>query len=136
MTPCVCLGLLVFLVCLPGCRKAGQISETYSVDAKQNQLATGQEQKIEIAVRYLRSERAAAKLKYKVQFSAPSDLTVTPAAWEVERDLTTNDAGFNYAGLVSLAVAADAAPGQRQMPVTIIPAQGPASNATLMFHVR
>jgi hypothetical protein len=136
MTPWVRLGLLAFLVCSPACRKAAHISETYSVDVQQNQLVTGQEQKREIVVRYLRSERLAVKLKYKVQFSAPGDLTVTPAAWEVERDLTTNEAGFNYTGLVSLEVAAGAAPGPRQVTVTITPVQGPASTATLVFHVR
>src|SRR5262245_8326779 len=111
------------------------MSETFSVESKQSKLLAGQKQIIEIVVRYHRSQQPAAKLKYKVELSAPGDLTLTPGSWDLEQNLTTNDAGFNYSGLISVDVAADAAPGDREVKVIITPAQGPTSTSTLKLQV-
>ena len=142
MKTTILLGLLLCLVFSTGCRggkappmKAGPLIETYAAEAAQNQLVAGEKQDIEITVRYQRSQPSAAKLKYKVQFSAPSDLTVTPKDWDVEQNLTANDAGFNYTGLISIEVAADATAGEREVTATIIPAQGATTTATLRFQV-
>jgi len=130
-----CTTLAIVLVCLSGCSTATPMTETYSVECKPSKLLAGQKQKIEIVVRYHRSQQPAAKLKYRVEFSAPGDLTLTPASWDVEQNLTTNDAGFNYSGLISVDVAADAAPGDRELKVIITPAQGPTSTSTLKLQV-
>ena len=135
MKTTICIGVLFFAVCLIGCRKAVPISETYSVEAKQSQLVTGQKNKVEIAVRYRRSEQPAAQLKYTVQFSAPNDLTVTPTSWDVDQNLTTNDAGFNHNGIIFIEVAADAEPGDRAVTATITPTQGATSTEILKFQV-
>jgi hypothetical protein len=111
------------------------MSETYSVDSKQSKLLAGRKQRIEIVVRYHRSQQPAAKLKYRVEFSAPGDVTLTPASWDLEQNLTTNDAGFNYSGLISVDVAADAAPGDREVKVIITPAHGPTSTSKLKLQV-
>lgn len=136
MRTTICLGLLLFLVSLMACRKAASMRETYTVEAGQNQLVAGAKQKIEVLVRYHRSQQPPATLKYTVQFSAPSDLTVTPTGWNVEQNLTANNAGFNYNGAISIEVAADAAPGERVVTATITPTQGTASTAALRFQVR
>jgi hypothetical protein len=128
-------GLVLALVGLMGCRQVAPMSENYTVEAKHNQLVAGENQKIEITARYHRSEQRAAKLKYRAQFSASRDLTVTPASWDVEQNLTTNDAGANYTGLISIEVATDAAPGEREVTVTITPAQGATTTANLKFQV-
>ena len=136
------MGLLLFLVFSTGCRggkappmKTGPLIETYAVEASQDHLVAGEKRDIEITVRYQRSQKPAVKLKYRVQFSAPDGFTVTPASWDVEQNLTTNDAGLNYTGLISIEVAADAAPGEREVTATITPAQGATSTATLKFQV-
>jgi hypothetical protein len=143
---CVGLGLLLPITLL-GCGKVPVPTESYHVDALPDpldkprvsgtpiQLTAGEKQKVTVTVRYHRSERTAAKLKYQVQFSAPGDLTLTPTGWDVEQDLTTNDAGISYTGGISIEVAAGAAPGEREVTVTVTPAQGAASTSTLKFQV-
>jgi hypothetical protein len=135
MKTTLCSGLLLLLACSTGCQKAVPTSTNYSVEAMQNQLVVGEEQKIEVVVKFRRSEQPAASLNYQVQFSAPGDLTVTPKRWDVAQNLTTNDAGFNYTGVLMIGVAGDAAPGEREVTVIITPAQGVTSTATLKFHV-
>jgi hypothetical protein len=138
MRTTIYLGLLLFLACSTGCRggpKPGPPIETYAAEAKQNQLVAGEKQNIEITVRYHTSQPAAAKLKYKVQFSAPNGLTVTPPSWDVEQNLAANDAGLNYSKLISIEVAADAALGEREVIVTVTPAHGATSTSTLKFQV-
>ena len=135
MKTTACTTLVIVLVCLSGCSSASPMSETYSVDSKQSKLLAGRKQRIEIVVRYHRSQQPAAKLKYRVEFSAPGDVTLTPASWDLEQNLTTNDAGFNYSGLISVDVAADAAPGDREVKVIITPAHGPTSTSKLKLQV-
>jgi hypothetical protein len=114
---------------------AGPLIETYTAEARQNRLVAGEKEDIEITVRYQRSERPAARVKYEVQLSAPGDLTVTPLSWDVEQHLTTNDGGLNYSRTVAIEVAPDAVPGEREVSVTITPAQGAPSTAALKFQV-
>jgi hypothetical protein len=142
MKTTICLGLLLFLTFSTGCRggkappvKAGPLIETYAAETTQSQLVAGEKQDIKVTVRYQRSQQPAVKLKYKVQFSTPDGLTVAPTSWDVEQNLTTNDAGFNYSGSISIEVAADAAPGERDVIVTITPSQGAKSTTTLRFQV-
>ena len=111
------------------------MSETYTVKTKQNELVAGKKHQIEVVIKYQRSRQPAAKLNYQVQFSAPADLTLTPASWDVERNLTTNDAGFNYTGVLSIDVTPDAEPGDRDITVTITPAQGAISTTLLKLQV-
>ncbi len=134
----ICLGLLPFLFGWTGCRPATPVSprvETYSVEANRNELVAGKKQNVEILIRYLRSDRAAAPLKYKVQLSAPGDLKVTPNSWDVQQNLTSKDAGFNYTGLATLEVAEDAPAGEVEVAAKITPAQGTPTTATLKFRV-
>ena len=129
-------ALVLFLICLLGCPTAAPITESYSVETTPNELVAGTKQQIEMVIRYQRSRQAAAKLKYQIRFSAPVDLTLTPDKWDVEQDLSTNDAGFNYTGLISIEVAAEAPPGEREVKVTIMPAEGVATTETLILRVK
>jgi len=140
------LGLLLILTLL-GCARQSGVSESYFVSAQPEpldkpyiggtpiRLAAGQKQKVAVTISYRRSQRTAAKLKYTVRFSAPTDLTFTPTTWDVQKDLTTDDAGFNYTGGVSIDVAAGATPGEQEVKVTIAPPVGAPSTATLKFQV-
>jgi hypothetical protein len=134
--------MLLVLAGAAGCRggpappaKPGPLIETYMVEAKPHPLAAGEKHDVEITVRYLRSQQPAAKLKYKVKLSAPGDLTVTPLDWEVQHDLTTKEGGINVSRLITIQVAPDAPPGDREVSVTITPAQGPPTTAALTFRV-
>ena len=138
MRTTICAGLLLFLFGLMGCRQGaplGPMTETYSVEANQNQLVVGEKQKIEILVRYHRRKQPAALLKYKVQLSAPDDLKVTPNSWDVQQNLTSKEAGFNYTGLATIEVAEDAPAGEVEVVAKITPAQGTPTTATLKFRV-
>ena len=142
---CIRLALLL-LITMAGCRIKTGVPESYHVDAKPSplnapyhgtpiQLAAGEKQDVEITIRYGRGEQPTAKLKYNVQFSAPGDLTVTPTSLDVEHDLNPNHGGFNYSMLMSIDVAADAEPGEREVKVTITPASGATSNSAMRFQV-
>ena len=128
-------GIMLLLAGLLGCSQTAPMSETYTVETKQNELVAGKKCQIEVVVKYQRNRQPAAKLNYQVQFSAPADLTLTPASWDVAQNLTTNDAGFNYAGLLTIDVTPNAEPGDRDITVTITPAQGAISTALLKLHV-
>jgi hypothetical protein len=134
--------MLLALVGAAGCRggpapppKPGPLVETYTVEARQHQLVAGDKQDVEITVRYLRSQQPATTLKYKVELAAPADLTVTPLSWDVEQNLTTKDGGINLSRLVTVGVAPDAAPGERDVTATVTPAQGAPSTTGLKFRV-
>jgi hypothetical protein len=143
---CIRLALLL-LITMAGCRVKTVAPESYHVEASPSpltapysqgtpiQVAAGEKQDVAIMIRYLRSEQPTAKLKYNVQFSAPGDLTVTPTSWDVEQDLSTNHAGFNFNMLLSIKVAPDAAPGEREVKVTITPASGATSISAVRFRV-
>jgi hypothetical protein len=136
------LAVLLVLTASTGCRggkapapKAGPLVETYSVEANQSQLVAGAKEKVEITIRYQRSEQPAGRLKYKVQLSAPGDWTVSPAAWDVEHKLATGDGGVNLSRVVAIEVAPDAAPGEQEVTATITPEQGALSATTLKFRI-
>jgi len=134
----ICLGMVPFLFGWIGCRQATPVvpgTETYSVEANQSELVAGEKRNVEILVRYHRSDQPAALLKYKVQLSAPRALTVTPSSWDVQQNLTTKDAGFNYSGLAAIEVAEDATPGEVEVAATITPTKGTPTTATLKFRV-
>jgi hypothetical protein len=145
------IGLaLLLLITMAGCikisRKTSRETESYSVDAIPSpltepydsgtpiRLVAGDRQKVQVTIKYIRGERLDARLKYNVQFSAPSELTVTPTSWDVEYDLM-NYAGYNYTDLLSVDTAVDAAPGEREVKVTITPASGRASTSAVKFQV-
>lgn len=127
---CIKLVLLL-LITIASCRLKTGVPESYQVDASPSpltgayaqgtpiQVAAGEKQGVGITIRYQREEQTTARLKYNVQFSAPADLTVTPTSWDIEQDLTTNHAGFNYSMLMTVEVAPDAAQGEREVKVTI-----------------
>ena len=135
MKTMICIGALLLTTCLIGCGHATPTSETYSVEAKQTQLTTGRKNEVEISVQYHRSKQPAAKLSYRVQFSGPPGLAVSPTSWDVQQNLTTNDAGFYYNGIVTIEVANDAEPGEREVTITITPDHGTASTKTMKFQV-
>jgi len=110
-------------------------SEFYYVEAQPIQLIAGEKRDIEITIRYLRKDQVSTTLKYKAQVAAPPDLTITPTSWDVEKSLTTSDAGFNFTGRFSVKVSGDAAPGKRDVSVTITPAERTPSTSTLTFQV-
>lgn len=139
------LGLLL-LITTAGCRVTSGETESYSVHAKPSpltepyssgdpiQLVAGEMQKVEITIEYRRSERQAAKLKFNAQFSATSDLTVTPASWDLEQNLM-NYAGHYFTIPITVAAAADASPGEREVKVIITPAAGRTSTSAVKFQV-
>jgi hypothetical protein len=53
--------------------------------------------------------------------------------WDVQQNLTTKDAGFNYTGLAAIEVAEDPTPGEVDVAATITPAKGTPTTATLKF---
>jgi hypothetical protein len=144
----ICIRLaLILLITIAACRVKISVPESYHVDAYPSpltrpytqgtpiQVAAGEKQDVAITVRYLRGEQPTAKLKYSVEFSAPGELTVSPTNWDVEQDLTRNDTGFNYSMLMTVGVAADAEPGEREVKVTIRPATGATSVSAVRFQV-
>jgi hypothetical protein len=142
---CIRLALLL-LITIASCRVKTAEPESYQVHASPRpltapyvqgrpiQMAAGEKQDVEITIRYRRGQQPTAKLKYHVQFSAPDDLTVTPASSDVEHDLN-NYAGFNYSMLMSVKAAPDAAPGEREVTVIITPASGAISISAVRFQV-
>ena len=145
------LGLALLLLAVPACNRAANEPETFSVKAKPTgspagylqvgpiPLVAGQVNRVEITVFYKRSERPAAKLKYKVELSAPKDLKVTTVgratSWEVEESLTTKDAGYTLSQTILVEVPANAAPGEREVTVTVIPESAKPVPSTLKFKV-
>jgi len=130
--------MVPFLFGWIGCRQATPVvpgTETYSVEANRSELVAGEKRNVEILVRYHRSDRSAALLKYTVQLSAPRALTITPSSWDVQQNLTPKDAGLNYTGLAIIEVAEDATPGEVEVAATITPANGTPTTATLKFRV-
>ncbi|MCU0980543.1 MAG: hypothetical protein MUF25_15435, partial [Pirellulaceae bacterium] len=98
----ICLGMVPLLFGWTGCRQATPVvpgTETYSVEANQSELVAGEKRNVEILVRYHRSDRSAALLKYTVQLSAPRALTITRGVSDV---LST------YAGSAYVVMALDA----------------------------
>lgn len=138
MRSAIYLGMVPFLCGWIGCRQATPVvpgTETYSVEAKQSELVVGEARKVDILVRYHRTNQPAANLKYTVQLRAPRALTVTPSRWDVQQNLTTGDAGLNYSGLAIIEVAEDASPGEVEVAATITPAKGTPTTAPLRFRV-
>ena len=138
MRSAICLGMVPFLFGWIGCRQATPVvpgTETYSVEVNQSELVAGEKRNVEILVRYHRSDQPAALLKYTVQLSAPRALTFTPTSWDVQQNLTTKDAGFNYTGFATIEVAEDATPGEVEVAATIAPAKGTPTTANLKFRV-
>ena len=131
-------GLMLFLFGCLGCRPATPTApgtEKYFVEANRSELVAGKKQNVDILVRYHRSQRPAAPLKFQVQLLAPRDLTITPDRWHVQQNLTSRDAGFNYTGLAVFEVAEDAEPGEREVAVTITPEDRVMTTARLKFQV-
>jgi hypothetical protein len=139
----------ILFIAMVGCRLKTVVPESYQVIASPTpltapytsgtpiHLTAGEKQKVSITIRHLRSEKPTAKLqiKYQVQFSAPADLLVSPTYQDVEYTLETDYFGFNYSLPMSVEVVPEAAPGEREVKVTIRPVSGPTTSATVPFYV-
>jgi uncharacterized membrane protein len=102
-------------------------------------VLAGQVNKAEVAVRYQRSFRAAAKLKWKVELSAPADWNVTTVSkktsWEEETELTTADAGYSTSNTILVEVPANAASGEHEVTITVIPESGERLRRVVKFKI-
>jgi hypothetical protein len=55
--------------------------------------------------------------------------------WNVQQNLASTDAGFNYTAAADIKVAPDAASGNRKVTVTIVPDRGKRTTRTLVYQV-
>jgi hypothetical protein len=126
---------LLLASCLAGCGGTPPAGESYAVTANPLQLIAGQKNDVEVTIRHTRSERTAADLKYTVQFTGTADTTPEPTSWNVEQKLKPGDAGMNYTGVLSLSPPVEAAPGIREITVTVTPERSAVSTSKLKFQV-